>query len=711
MRLNRLTLHNFKGVADFTLEPDGDSISVFGANNAGKSSLFDAFCFVAAGRDSHGSADFEIKTLDASGEPLHNLEHSVEVVLDDRTLTRTYKEVWTQKRGSVAKEFSGHTTDYMVDGVPTDKRDYDATVAGLCGGDIETLRLVTDPAYFASLPQVRDASKKSKSRREMLMGAFASDVTDAMVIDGSPSLASLTEAIGRHTVDESREVAKARCTKINGLLKTVPAGIAELDRSLKAMAPEPAGVDAALVAAKLELSKLQEKRAELVAGGDSAELTKQIAQAELLIDRWERARQREWNEGNAGAQQARQELAARLGTARQDATNLARSIDGDESDLARKRIRLEQLRGEKHALEADVFTGAEDCQTCGQPLPADRVESAKERFNLALADRKKANQAVGTPLWNEIKALVVSITEQEAALVKLQTNLVAAQREYDASGEVSAFVLDKSAPDYGALVAKRDGLLAKQREGTTDSAGTCLVIDGKIGRISQVIADCERHIAARSVRQQTESRIEELKGDIQRLTVEYEELAFHLGQLEKFVRAKCSMVEKRINEKFALARFKLFDTQINEGVRECCEITYMGVPWGSLNTGARINVGLDIIESFTKAMGLDPMPIFIDNSESVTDIRETAGQQIRLVVRRGFPLTAVKDGAELEAFYAAEGERLRPQRAEYEASLTGASELGDPFLPDDLEQDGIREMEEGIARTEAEFSGDIDYSD
>ena len=43
-----------------------------------------------------------------------------------------------------------------------------------------------------------------------------------------------------------------------------------------------------------------------------------------------------------------------------------------------------------------------------------------------------------------------------------------------------------------------------------------------------------------------------------------------------------------------------------------------GVPYSTdLNTGARINVGLDVINTLSKHYGV-MLPIFVDNAESVT---------------------------------------------------------------------------------------------
>ena len=70
---------------------------------------------------------------------------------------------------------------------------------------------------------------------------------------------------------------------------------------------------------------------------------------------------------------------------------------------------------------------------------------------------------------------------------------------------------------------------------------------------------------------------------------------------------------------------------INGGVEECCETLYNGVPYSTgLNTGHKIIVGLDIINTLSEHYGFRP-PIFVDNAESVTDLPEMQAQVIRLV--------------------------------------------------------------------------------
>ncbi|EMF46299.1 ATPase involved in DNA repair, phage associated [Planococcus halocryophilus Or1] len=127
-------------------------------------------------------------------------------------------------------------------------------------------------------------------------------------------------------------------------------------------------------------------------------------------------------------------------------------------------------------------------------------------------------------------------------------------------------------------------------------------------------------------------RIQELMDQEEQLAAEYEKLEHHLFLSEEFIRAKVNILEEKINAKFKYARFRLFETQINGGLQEVCETTFQGVPYGSgLNNAAKINIGLDIINTLSEFHGIQA-PIFVDNAEAVTQLAETDSQLISLIV-------------------------------------------------------------------------------
>ena len=67
------------------------------------------------------------------------------------------------------------------------------------------------------------------------------------------------------------------------------------------------------------------------------------------------------------------------------------------------------------------------------------------------------------------------------------------------------------------------------------------------------------------------------------------------------------------------------------GIEERCDVTLHGVPYGSLNSGAKVQVGMDILPALCAHYGV-VAPLFLDNAESVTRLPPYPGQLIRLQV-------------------------------------------------------------------------------
>ena len=203
MKLLKLTLDNFKGIKHFELDTKDGDVAVYGDNATGKTTLFDAFLYLLFGKDSQNKADFAIKTLDEGNNVIPGLDHAVEGVLEisgaTRTLKKVYSEVWTKKRGNATKEMTGHTTDYFIDGVPAQKKEYDAFVAGIADEGI--FKLLTSPIYF-------NEQVHWLERRKILL-EVCGDITDSEVVGANPELAKLAKILGDRD-DEVKKTDKQR---------------------------------------------------------------------------------------------------------------------------------------------------------------------------------------------------------------------------------------------------------------------------------------------------------------------------------------------------------------------------------------------------------------------------------------------------------------------------------------------------------------------
>jgi hypothetical protein len=156
-------------------------------------------------------------------------------------------------------------------------------------------------------------------------------------------------------------------------------------------------------------------------------------------------------------------------------------------------------------------------------------------------------------------------------------------------------------------------------------------LDGEIQVTKERIDGIQAKITAGETAAKAAARVTELEEELATLGTELTRIEHVLHLLEMFTRAKVALLEDRINARFRTARFKLFHVLINGALEECCETVCDGVPWSSANHGARIQHGMDIIQTLQGHYGIAP-PVWVDQSESVTVLPAMDCQLIRLVV-------------------------------------------------------------------------------
>lgn len=641
MRLEELTLRNFKGQAGLTLKPSGKDMTIYGDNAAGKTTIADAFFWQLFDKDSQNRKDFEIKTLDTqTGEAIHMLEHEVYSLFsvgdDTVSFQKILKEDWVKKRGSATQEFSGHTTNHKVNGVPASKRDYDLRIQEYC--DEKRFRLLSDPTYFNTQLHWQD-------RRKILLEACG-DISDAEVIAQNKDLAKLPEILGRHSLDDYRKIIKARRTEINNEISSIPVRIDELRRSLPAEASVPADMDILRAA----LNELTEKRAQVSAGGAIAQKTMELREVEAqLLDAVNQARAAVAL-GGADARHALSTAENALSAAQNSASSLQGTIDTDNRTLAGMDAELNTLRSQFAAVKSRVFewTGKDSCGACGQALPEERIFQARSNaldiFNKEMSEKLEANKAAGTALRKKRDELALAITTKETNLTAVRESLagLVAERDRLSTAAQPAPETDLSAdPAYKALKEKRTHIEADIALLRSGAASQTTELDEQIAAQNKLVQDAQQVIAAQTERTRSLARIEELAAKERTLASELEKLDAETFLTEEFIRTKVSGLESRINSRFQTARFKLFEEQVNGALNEICETVIEGVPYNSLNHGARLNAGLDIINVLSDHYDFAP-PVIIDNAESVTRILPTRGQQIRLVVSVADPTLRVE---------------------------------------------------------------------
>ena len=151
--LKSLTLCNFKGEQARTTHFNADVTTISGGNGLGKSRHFDAFMWLLFGKDVQDRKDYEVRTHNADGTLLHEVECSVTGVLDidgqEITLKRESVEEWVKPRGQVDRVLKGNHNECWWNETPVKVNEFNARVAAILEPSL--FKMITNPMFFASM--------------------------------------------------------------------------------------------------------------------------------------------------------------------------------------------------------------------------------------------------------------------------------------------------------------------------------------------------------------------------------------------------------------------------------------------------------------------------------------------------------------------------------------------------------------------------------
>ena len=591
IKIKTLQLENFKGIKDLTIDFK-DTTNIYGDNAVGKTTIFDAYSWLLWDKDSLNRKDFAIKPYDKNGDEAHNLESVVEGDFSfddtDLNLKKIYKEVWTKKRGSTQAEFTGHTTDYYINSVPVKKKEYNERIESVLSED--NFNLLSNPLYFNQF-------LVKTERREILL-SLIEDVKPEDIIAKNKDLEDLD--LETYTVDELKKIAKDSARKINKDIESIPARIDELDKSKI----HDIDFDALEFRKRSTLPAIKEIDEKLADASKMAEgmteITKKIT-----------ALQKEKSDLTEKYQNKCFEINLKNKNVLLEKEHDKLALEEAKKNIEKLKDLVEKAREEWQEVHKEQYQGDFKCPTCGQDLLPDQIEKTMANFN-----KKKSEKLAN--IEEKAKDLKIKIEECEKLIAiyevkeykeeDLPTEPIKLQEIDKELDEAKTKLSDFSIDNKKDLLEKKDSLNADLEE-------------------------INKKLSLQGQNEKIDERIKELEGQEKELAKAYEEQQRIIYLCEEYTKAYVDLVSDKINDSFDLVKFKLFENQINGGITETCEATFKGVPYSDLNNAAKINAGLDVINSLSDKLDLK-VPIFIDNAESVNELIKTDTQLVRLVVSK-----------------------------------------------------------------------------
>ena len=629
IKIKRLYLENFKCHDSLILNFEGGNASIYGDNASGKTSIYDALTWLLFGKDSQGNGEknIEIKPLDKSGEVKDHLAvTAVEAVLlvngEEVQLRRTYKEVWSTKRGSSQASYDGNTSEYYVDGVPCKKNAFQDKVNELVSED--TFRMLTSVNHFASQISWQD--------RRAVLFQVAGVMDDAQILATNEVFAPLVESMGKLSLEDYKKKLLAEKKKFVGAKTEIPARISECQKTIEdVQCLDFAKAKAQVDALQATLNGLSEQIVAIEHDNAADQKRMEIREAQLELKTLENENNAYRASQTAGAQNVHS-LNIRLTALKTQVPKKKAEIERERAYIATCDKYIARAREQWISTNGEAFTGG-TCVTCGQTLPADKLQNAKDAFETR--KKKRLSEIVdGSNSYKESKAqaedrfnrMVDELAQVEAEIEDLQTQIAAAEantvevvsmdgyeeRWVEINGRILALT-----GDLADMMMKSSDVVKKLRDEKTE--------------IQAAISEQMAIVNKESLLDYSRQRIESLREDARNAAECLEAIEKMLFLMDEYSRYKTRFVEDSINGLFRIARFRLFREQANGGIEDRCDVVYEGVPYISVNNGMKINLGIDIINTLSMAYGVK-VPLFVDNAESVTNLEYCGSQIIRLVV-------------------------------------------------------------------------------
>ncbi len=650
--IKQLSLLNFKGVRDLTIDFDARVTDISGRNGLGKTTIFDAFTWLLFGKDSQDRKKFDLKTLDSSGRIISQLPHEVAAIItingEEVRLTRRFTEKWVKRAGETEPVFTGNEEERFYNDVPCSAREYDAKIADICNETV--FKFITSPTCFSS---------QSATAQKQMLFKMAGNITDKEIAAGNEDFERLLELITGKTLEEFKKEISAKKSRLNDEIADIPGRIDEKKRDLSLIADED------WAALESEREEKREQRAEVEKQLDEAAEAQRESNRLRLADIEELGKLRSQkmqrvNEVTSTATkdyyartQNQSKLTFQVSQLRGEIQNHKQAIETAEREIkacAATRERLiaeyQKLYHRSEAIKAETLTFDESefvCPTCKRPLDIADIEARQvemtENFEKQRGERLQQvanaieeNQRLG-------KANNTKRAGYEAQIDKHREDIAAAEKriaDIEASPEYSEKLTE---PDVRPLlasdsvIAELDNKIQQLEAKTAEEAPQIDNADLKAKRneLTAQIESLTSRISKRESRQRAQQRIGELESQYQSLNDEIAGLEKLEFTIIEFSKARSEAIERRINGLFSLVKFRWIETAINGAEKETCEATLDGKPYSTCSAGEKIIIGLDIINAISTSQGISA-PIFIDNAESLTRELPMTAQIINLRV-------------------------------------------------------------------------------
>lgn len=578
VRLENISIQNFKGIAKANISFDNELTEICAENGMGKSSIKNAFEWLLC----QNVIDV-LPMLNNKEIPDLVTVVSANIVINDYTyeFERTSKGKYILNKDTGKRVKISNESGYKIDGLEYKEKDYKAKIADLLSnGVFENLQILTDKDYFNS-----DKFKWTDRRKVLFDMCGVQDAVHTII--EKPEYTTIKEYIvkGNATSDIKSMLRKNKTAykdiqnKNNILIEQKLAENTEIEK-----------IDFAELEEQLKIAK--DKHSKMLTASKEENQSEQIK--ELHTKLVELTRQKALLEN---------EDLARQGDMRKHIQDLYNECQNIKTQYTIEKDKISTI-------ESKILTAVEtECPTCHRPLPKEEIEKANDQI-------KETNAIL-------LKQLDIS----NSKLQELKNQYEEIKAKFEAENEKF-----KNFKPNEQINETNNAILALQKtiEGSKDTDLNKLSTE-QISSLESQISALERELAKKEYCEENKNRIQKWKDenkDIADVIIQIEQKE---TALEKYVKEQTDIIIDTVNSKFSngisWALYKETYKNGEGGVEEDCVCMYNGKRYSSLSTGEKNITNIEIVKTLQDYYGVN-ITIMSDNSEANTIPFDSANRQV-----------------------------------------------------------------------------------
>lgn len=599
----------------------GDMTTISGKNKSGKSSVFNAFLWTLTGYDSNGRSNFELFDNTIEQTPENSKKAVAEVVLSVEgeiiTLRRETEIGWVRKRGTQNYERSGSDSyHYFIDNIEHSAKLYKERVESIFNAPMDKILIMLNITHFLSLDW-----KVMRKHLNDIIG----ELSDA---DFKGDYSAIIDMLNKYSTEDLKEMYKAQMRPIKENVNSLPAVIQTLYDSVGEEINRKE-IEQEIELATAELTSLDEKIADSNKALQPYYDKRNAEEREISTLRAELDKQRREYEFNESDElvAARKELQS-LRKKNAEITSNNEIVEGKKRTLTREIARLEseiKYRENQHKVlternnECKARTFTEDtCRYCGQPLPEDKMEVAKAKFE---AERKREHERIvedGKINKSLLESARENLNKAQFELSTLSTETLLDTKDIEAK-----------IADLSALKAPFEETIAFQRlsEKIADIRANLTEIPTSVteelkqkrGEILEVINNLNKQLGKADAQDEAYRKAIAKQSQLEAETAELAKLEGKLNCVVEYERERASIISTRANRYFSFIKVEMTEVNKSGDIVDTCKVLDAnGVSVAVTNTASRIVSGLDMAVAFAKFYDV-AVPVFVDNAEAINE--------------------------------------------------------------------------------------------